>query len=297
MVGRHLEDGQTYRQIGAEMGVSTRTVGKWVKRYRAEGIDGLRDRSSRPHRSPQKTPEWVRQDIVALRRSGLGGDVIARQLDLSQATVSRELRQHKLSRAASLRPHEPIVRYERETPGSLVHLDVKKIPRFIEPGPFRDPYQPLRAKKARQGFAHVFAAVDDHSRVAVADLLPNERGESAVAFLETTVRWFRDRGVIVSEVMTDNGPCFKSRRFLDACARLAVTPIRTRPYRPQTNGKVERFNRTLSQEWVYAREYASSAERDQLLPAFLAYYNDQRPHRGIHGAAPISRLGESGTMS
>jgi transposase InsO family protein len=297
MVRRHLEEGQPYRRIGIEMGVSVRTVGNWVRRYREAGIAGLQDRSSRPHRSPRCLPAVLRERIVTMRRTGLGGDVIARQLGMSQTTVSRELRRQKLSRASALQEAVPIVRYERATPGSLVHLDVKKIPRFVEPGPYADPYRAERPKKARQGFACVFAAVDDHSRVAMADILPDERATSASAFLEATVAWFRERGVMVEEVLTDNGPCFKARHFRATCQRLGVIPRRTRRYRPQTNGKVERFNRTLSQEWVYAREYPSSADRDQLLPTFLTYDNEHRPHRGIHGAVPISRLTAGGTTS
>lgn len=294
MIERRLQRHQSFQKIATDMGVSAQTVGKWVRRYQQEGAPGLQNRSSRPSRIPRQTPEATVAEILRLRRVRCCTAAIVTTVGVSPATVSRVLRRHKLHRRAALEG-AAVVRYERETPGALVHLDVKKVPRFTEPGPFRNPYDPIRPKKGRLGFAFVFAAVDDHSRVAFAQILPNEQTASAITFLEAAVAWYRQQGVVVTAVMTDNGPCFKATRFTQACQQLGIRQTRTRPWRPQTNGKVERFNRTLSQEWVYAREYPSSADRDRVLPAFLTYYNEDRPHRGIGGAVPISRLGLTAT--
>jgi transposase InsO family protein len=279
--------------VAETMGVCAKTVRKWVARFEAEGVAGLQDRSSRPHSLHQPTPARTQEAIVALRRQRLTGQQIARDLCVSPATVSRVLRRHGLSRITDLEPPEPVRRYERETPGELIPIDIKKLGRFERTG-HRITGDRTRQSSGRGiGWEYLHLAVDDHSRLAYSEIRPCEKRGSCLAFLFNALRFFQSHGVTVERVLTDNGPAFKSRRYAQALRRLGIRHKRTRPYTPKTNGKVERFVQTSLREWAYARAYDTSDQRRDALPAFLFRYNWQRPHMRIKAQTPISRLGLS----
>ena len=261
-----------------------------MARFVAEGPAGLEDRSSRPRRLREPTkPETVEQ-IIALRRQRFTGQQIAGQTGVSPATVSRILRAAKLSRAKDLEPAEPVVRYEREHPGELIHLDIKKLGRFEAEGHrVTKDRQAGRSRGAGWEFVHV--CIDDASRLAFSQILPDEKKESAVPFLKAAVAYYASLGVTVARVMTDNGACYKSHDFRKACADLGLKHIRTKPYTPKTNGKAERFIQTALREWAYACAYPTSDRRAAELPVWLHRYNWHRPHGGIKSQTPISRLG------
>jgi len=267
-------------------GISVRTAYKWLARARA---GELHDRSSRPHRSPRATPEPWRALILELRRCRLTGAQIAHRLKLRRSTVARVLRRAGLARLRSLAPPEPVVRYEHQRPGDLLHLDVKKLGRFRRPG--------HRIHGDRQrcspdvGWEFVHIAIDDYSRVAYVEVLPNELGITTAAFLQRALAWFRRRGIRVRRILSDNGSPYVSKVFRADCAAQHVRHLRTRPYRPQTNGKAERFIQTLLREWAYVRPYPTSGRRRGALPGWLRHYNFHRPHGSLHGLPPISRLG------
>jgi len=267
-------------------GISVRTAYKWLARARA---GELHDRSSRPHRSPRATPEPWRALILELRRCRLTGAQIAHRLKLRRSTVARVLRRAGLARLLSLAPPEPVVRYEHQRPGDLLHLDVKKLGRFRRPG--------HRIHGDRQrcspdvGWEFVHIAIDDYSRVAYVEVLPNELGITTAAFLQRALAWFRRRGIRVRRILSDNGSPYVSKVFRADCAAQHVRHLRTRPYRPQTNGKAERFIQTLLREWAYVRPYPTSGRRRGALPGWLRHYNFHRPHGSLHGLPPISRLG------
>jgi len=267
-------------------GISVRTAYKWLARARA---GELHDRSSRPHRSPRATPEPWRALILELRRCRLTGAQIAHRLKLRRSTVARVQRRAGLARLRSLAPPEPVVRYEHQRPGDLLHLDVKKLGRFRRPG--------HRIHGDRQrcspdvGWEFVHIAIDDYSRVAYVEVLPNELGITTAAFLQRALAWFRRRGIRVRRILSDNGSPYVSKVFRADCAAQHVRHLRTRPYRPQTNGKAERFIQTLLREWAYVRPYPTSGRRRGALPGWLRHYNFHRPHGSLHGLPPISRLG------
>jgi len=267
-------------------GISVRTAYKWLARARA---GELHDRSSRPHRSPRATPEPWRALILELRRCRLTGAQIAHRLKLRRSTVARVLRRAGLARLLSLAPPEPVVRYEHQRPGDLLHLDVKKLGRFRRPG--------HRIHGDRQrcspdvGWEFVHIAIDDYSRVAYVEVLPNELGITTAAFLQRALAWFRRRGIRVRRILSDNGSPYVSKVFRADCAAQHVRHLRTRPYRPQTNGKAERFIQTLLREWAYVRPYPTSGRRRGALPGWLRHYNFHRPHGSLDGLPPISRLG------
>jgi len=267
-------------------GISVRTAYKWLARARA---GELHDRSSRPHRSPRATPEPWRALILELRRCRLTGAQIAHRLKLRRSTVARVQRRAGLARLLSLAPPEPVVRYEHQRPGDLLHLDVKKLGRFRRPG--------HRIHGDRQrcspdvGWEFVHIAIDDYSRVAYVEVLPNELGITTAAFLQRALAWFRRRGIRVRRILSDNGSPYVSKVFRADCAAQHVRHLRTRPYRPQTNGKAERFIQTLLREWAYVRPYPTSGRRRGALPGWLRHYNFHRPHGSLHGLPPISRLG------
>jgi transposase InsO family protein len=290
---RRIQSGQTPAAAANAVGVCPRTARKWFARYRELGPAGLADRSSRPHRLHRPTPQPIVERIIALRRQRMTGKQIAATVAVSPATVSRILKRHGLSRLANIEPHKPIRRYERAAPGELVHLDIKKLGRFWKTG-FRITGR-VTGHKCSDGAGYEFAhvAIDDHSRIARIDIMPDEKKESAVICLERTVAYFKALGVTIDRVMTDNGSCYRSSAFAKACASLAIRHIMTKPYTPQTNGKAERFIQTALREWAYATAFQTSQQRRCALPSWLHRYNWHRPHASLASKPPISRLGLS----
>ena len=291
LVRRVLVMGQAARAVAMDLGVNVKTVNKWCARFQAEGAAGLLDRSSRPHRLRQPTPEAIVEQIAARRRQRWTGDQIAQQVGVSPATVSRVLRRLGLSRLKDLAPAVPIRRYERASPGELIHLDIKKLGRFEQIGHRITGARAARSRGAGWEFVHV--GLDDASRIAFVQVLPDERKESAVAFLQAALAYFASLGVSVLRVMTDNGSCYRAEAFAKTCRRLGLKHLRTRPYTPRTNGKAERFIQSALREWAYARPYPTSDHRTAELPAWLHRYNWHRPHGGIRSQTPISQLGLS----
>jgi transposase InsO family protein len=282
------QEGWTVGEAAAAAGVSPRTVYKWLERFEAEGLPGLVDRSSRPKRSPTAVPRAWQELILQLRRNRMTGAAIAARLKIPKATVARVLKRHGLERLKMLDPPVPVRRYERSRPGELVHLDVKKLGRVKGIG---HRISGTRDHKNRGiGWEFVHVCVDDYTRLAYVEVLDDEKGVTAVAFLHRAVAWFAERGVTVERVMTDNGSGYVSKDFRAAVAEIRARHIRTRPYTPRTNGKAERFIQTMLREWAYGRPFQSSYRRRAALPAWLRRYNERRPHAGIGGAAPVTRL-------
>jgi transposase InsO family protein len=290
LVRRVLEEGQAPKAVATAFGVDVKTVYKWVERFQAEGPRGLEDRSSRPRRLRDPTPPETVERIIALRRERRTGEQIAREVGVSASTVSRILRGAKLSRAKDLEPAAPVIRYERAAPGELIHLDIKKLGRFEAEG-HRVTGDRQAGRSRGAGWEYVHVCIDDASRLAFSQILPDEKKESAVAFLRAAAAYYASLGVAVTRVMTDNGSCYRSRAFRKACADLGLKHVRTRPYTPKTNGKAERFIQTALREWAYAQAYPTSAHRAAELPLWLHRYNWHRPHGGIKSQTPISRLG------
>ena len=285
-----LERGERPEDVACAVGVSLRTVYKWRKRYREEGLAGLQDRASRPLHSPMRTPLAAEGEVIRLRRERRTMDRIAAETGISRATVGRILARHGLNRWRDLDLSEPVVRYERDAPGELLHIDMKKLGRFARTG-HRITGDPQQGKSRGAGWEFVHVCVDDHSRLGFSQVLASERKEDAVAFLRAAVAWYRRLGIRVERVMTDNGSCYRSRAFARACTALGLKHIRTRPYSPKTNGKAERFIQSCLREWAYARAYQTSAQRKAELPYWLHHYNWHRPHAGINRKTPISRSG------
>jgi transposase InsO family protein len=294
-IARQVLSGQTPKAVAQAAGVCPRTVHKWVGRYSREGAAGLNDRSSRPHRLRRPTLQAVVAEVEALRRRRHTGKQIAAELRLSPATVSRILKRLGLNRIAALEPAEPVRRYEREKPGEMIHIDIKKLGRFNRVGHRitgdRQGQSNQRQDGTAPGWEFVHVAIDDHSRIAFAKVMVSERKNSAVAFLKAAIAYYESLGITVQRVMTDNGSCYKSFAFRAACTRLGLKHVRTRPYTPKTNGKAERFIQTSLREWAYAQAYRNSAERKTVPPSWLHRYNWHRPHAGIGDKVPISRLG------
>lgn len=288
LVRRVIEEGHPMRVVGREMGVSRRTVWKWVKRFRREGRAGLRDRSSRPHASPRRLHSKLIRRIERLRRRRWTGLEIAGALDLAVSTVSLWLRRLGLGRLRDLEPKPVVVRYQRQRPGELLHLDTKKLGRIQGVGHRIHGDRRRRARGVGWEFLHV--CVDDATRLAYAEVLPDEKAATAAAFMQRALAWFRSLDVMVERVMTDNGGCYRSKLFNRLLDASGIRHIYTRPYRPQTNGKAERFIRTAKNEWAYRRAYRSSEARTVMLPAFLSRYNTRRRHRGIGNLTPQARL-------
>jgi len=283
-------EGQTANAVATAFGVTIKTVGKWVARFRAEGVEGLADRSSRPHRLYRPTPAAIIETVEALRRQRWTGKQIAAEVSVSPATVSRILRRLGLNRIAALEPAEPVRRYEREHPGELIHIDIKKLGRFAHVGHRITGDRTGHDKSRGIGWEFVHVCIDDASRLAFSRILPDERKESAVAFLKAAVADYASLGVKVARVMTDNGSCYRSKAFRDTCRDLGLRHIRTKPYTPKTNGKAERFIQTALREWAYAQAYPNSQRRAEELPFWLHRYNWHRPHGGLKSKPPISRL-------
>ena len=290
---RQVESGQTPETAARSAGVCPRTVRKWLARFRAEGVAGLQDRSSRPHRLHRPTPTTTVARIEVLRRQRFTGQQIARDLGVSAATVSRVLCRLGLNRIAALEPAEPVRRYERERPGELIHIDIKKLARFERAGHRITGDRTGQSKGRGIGWEYLHLVVDDHSRLAYSEILPDEKCGSCLRFLFNALRFFRRYGIAVERVMTDNGPAFKSRRYAKALRLLGIKHRRTRPYTPKTNGKAERFVQTSLREWAYAKAYETSDQRRDELGAFLFRYNWHRPHMSLGAKPPVSRLGLS----
>lgn len=286
-----LTQGLAVSQAAAAHNVSVPTARKWTGRYLSEGEAGLADRSSRPKRSPRAIAARTALAIVELRRRRLVQGCIAASLGVSKSTVSRVLARAGLSRLADLQPSEPAVRYEHEHPGELLHIDTKKLGRIERPG--HRVTGDRRDSVEGAGWEFLFVAVDDHARIGCTELYADETKDSAVHFLGNTVAYFASLGVRVQRVLTDNGSAFRSKPFAKACERLGIKHSFTRAYRPQTNGKAERFIQSALREWAYASVYQHSTERATMLERWIHHYNWHRPHQGIGGLAPISRLAQS----
>lgn len=282
--------GMSVTRAAEAAGVSRRTAFKWKRRFREAGEAALVDRSSRPRRMPRQThPDRV-EEILRLRRRRNSGPQISARVGLSSATVARILARNGLSRLKNLDPKPPIVRYQRDRPGELIHVDIKKLGRIGRVGHRIHGDYSIKSRGVGWEFVHV--AIDDASRLAYAEVLPNERSPSSTAFLRRSIAWFQRLGVTVESVMSDNGSCYVSHRFQATCQKLNLRHLRTRPYRPRTNGKAERFIQTLLREWAYKRPYSSSVQRTDRLPRYLNHYNLRRPHAALHKRTPAQRLGE-----
>ena len=289
MVQRVRAAGWRVADAAAAAGVSQRTAYTWLARYRDGGEPALHDRSSAPARSPSQLPEGVVATIERLRRQRWSGPRIARALSRPGSTVGSVLRRLGLGRLSALEPPPPVVRYERAAAGELLHLDSKKLGRIDGLGHRITGDRRHRAR--RVGWEYLHVAIDDASRLAYTELLPDERGTSCAGFLDRAAAWFATLGVRIERVMTDNAFAYtKSAAFQAAIADLGARHLTTRPYRPRTNGKAERFIQTALREWLYGKPYASSAERANDMPAWLHWYNHHRPHAGIRAATPASRL-------
>ncbi len=305
-----VESGWTYAAAAKMFMVSPRTAAKWARRYRAEGPAGMADRSSRPHHSPTRTPQAVVKQIVTLRwRHRLGPVQIAGRLGLPASTVHAVLVRARINRLWRIDrvTGEPLRRYEHDHPGSLIHVDVTKFGNIPDGGGWRyvgkaqgdrnrsatvartgAPRSATRGPLVGRAFVHT--VIDDHSRLAYAEIHADETTATAIGVLQRAVAWLADRGVTVQRVLSDNGSAYRSHAWAQACDQLGIRPKRTRPYRPQTNGKIERFHRTLGDGWAYARFYASETERRAALPGWLHFYNHHRLHSAIGNQPPINRL-------
>lgn len=298
LVIQRLEAGWTQSQAADAGGVSRSTIAKWAKRFREEGLAGLADRSSRPHHSPRMVTAAVVAEVCRLRRElSAGPHRIAWELGLAASTVYGVLKRAGLNLLAALdRTTREVIRYERERPGELVHLDVKKLGRVPDGGGkrFAKGFSENGAgysAPGQRGHDYLHVAIDDHSRFAYVEILPDERGETTVGFLRRMTKVFAAQGLDVQRLLTDNGSNYRSRVFAKAASDLGIGHRWTRPYRPQTNGKAEAFIKTLQREWAYQRPYSSNQDRfDSLLP-FVHRYNHHRPHTGIGNNPPAARLG------
>jgi len=304
MVRRVLEEGIALAEAAEAAGVSARTAGKWVRRYGAEGEAGLLDRSSAPRTVHNATsPERV-EAIAALRRLRLTGPEIAELLEMATSTVSAVLKRIGLGKLSRLGPEAPIRRYEKSRPGELIHIDVKKLGRI---GPHGAGHRMLGRGWAREGRTRtdaegvrrlqtgwecVHVCVDDATRLAYVEVLPDEKKATVIGFLKRAVGFYRSHGIVVQRLMTDNGSAYRSAAHALACRAMGIKHIRTRPYRPQTNGKAERFIRTMLREWAYAAVYGSSPERAAALSGWVERYNFRRRHGALGHRPPIARLRE-----
>jgi len=288
LVRRMLDGGLRPEEAAQASGVSVRTAYKWLRRFRTEGLAGLEDRSSRPQSCPHALPPFVLAQVIEQRRSRQTYRQISQQCGVGRSTIGRWLKRAGLNRLALLEPALPVVRYEHPEPGDMLHLDIKKLGRFHRPGHRITGDRTQNSSGAGWEFVHV--ALDDHSRFACADIQPDESGRSACRALLSALRYYRQFGISFRRVLTDNGACYKSRRFARLCRRLGLRHLRTKPYTPQTNGKAERFIQTALREWAYARSYDSSEQRAQHLPLWLHHYNWHRPHASLQYQPPISRI-------
>jgi transposase InsO family protein len=302
LVRRIEEENWSLVAAASAAGISERSAAKWRARWRAEGETGLLDRSSAPRRRPTQLAADRLVAIEALRRLRMTAAEIAEVLEMALSTVSRWLRRIGLGKRSRLEPPEPPNRYERKRPGELIHVDIKKLGRILVPGHRVTGNRRQHARRTRVGnqgrllgtagweFVHV--CVDDATRLAYVEVLPDEKGATAAAFLRRAVRWFKGMGVTVERVLSDNGSCYRSAVHAEACRELGMRHLFTRPYRPRTNGKAERFIQTLTNRWAYGAVYGSSAERTAALPGWLTHYNFTRRHGSLGHKAPAARLTE-----
>lgn len=300
LVRRIEEEGWSLMAAAEAAGISERSARKWLGRWRAEGDAGLLDRSSAPKRVPSRLPTDRLEAIEALRRLRMTAAEIAEVLDLALSTVSRWLARIGLGKRSRLEPPEPPNRYERKRPGELIHVDVKKLGRIHRAGHrvtgTRRERAPRRQEGARRvgtvGWEFVHVCVDDATRLAYVEVLADEKGATAAGFLRRAVAWFKGMGVQVERVLSDNGSCYRSAVHAEACTELGMRHLFTRPYRPRTNGKAERFIQTLTNRWAYGAIYGSSAERTAALPGWLDHYNFRRRHGSLGHRPPAARLAE-----
>ena len=291
---RRVANGETTVAVAAAYGVCQKTVRKWVARFEREGAAGLWDRCSRPHRLRSPTAPAQAEQVLVLRRQRWRMKRIGHELSLSLATVSRLLKRAGLSRLSALEPPIPVRRYEYSAPGELLHFDTKKLGRFHRVGSRITGTHQKRSPGAGFEVAHI--CIDDHSRLAYAEVLPNERKETTAAFLNRAFDHFKTLGIAVVRIMTDNGSSYRSHLIADLCRSRRLRHIFTRPYTPRTNGKAERFIQTALREWAYAKPYQHCAQRAAALRDWLHLYNYHRPHLGIGGRSPISRLPEDNLL-
>jgi transposase InsO family protein len=271
----------------AAAGIAVRTAYKWLARHRQGGTAALADRSSVPHRQPRRTSGAIISAIVAARHQRLTAWAIAVRLQVPRSTVALILARCGLNKLTALEPAAPVTRYEWARPGELVHVDIKPLGRIVRPGKRVDP---THRHSVGAGWEYVHVAVDDYSRAAYAEVLPTQTGAAAAAFLRRTIAWFARRGVVVHRVLTDNGAGYCSHRFQDCARRVGIRVIRTRPYRPQTNGKAERFIQTLVRGWAYSARYTTSWRRTRALRPWLRHYNLERPHSALGYQPPCVRF-------
>jgi transposase InsO family protein len=297
LVERVLVYGWSPAQTAEAVGVSRATVYKWITRFRGEGQAGLADRSCRPHRTPRALPPvFVDKILSERRRLRLGPHQLGPRLGLARSTTYGVLRRHGLSRLSDLdRTTREFIRYQKDRPGELLHLDTKKLARIPEGGGHRyrgrTPAVMAEQRRQKTGYEFVHVAVDDASRAAYVEVLPNEKGATTAGFLERACTSFAARGVRIEAILTDRAFCYtQSLDFKRVLESLGIRHRTTRPYRPQTNGKAERFIRTLLQEWAYAELYLSNEARQDLLPTWLIYYNQERPHTALNGTSPLTFL-------
>lgn len=297
MVACVVDRGWTVEATAERFQVDAKTVRKWRDRFLAEGDSGLFDRSSRPHRSPNRTPRRVRRRIVHLRRTRRwGADRIGYETAVAASTVHKILQQAgigRLDRGDRATSREPVVRYQWDEPGDLIHVDIKKIAAIPPHGGWRTRGRGYQGEQARNraghiGYRYIHSAVDDRSRLVYSEVLDDEKAVTAAGFWVRATAWFIARGVNPKRVLTDNGACYKSGLWHRACATTGTTVKKTRPRRPQTNGKVERFHRILLEEWAYIRHWNSETERHNAYPRFIHFYNHHRPHGSLHWATPAS---------
>lgn len=285
---QRLEQGERVASVAAALTLSTTTIRRWWRRYQAEGESGLVDRSSRPHRSPRRLSRTRRRQIARRRRQRQSSLQIAAALRLPLSTVVHVQRQLGLARLARLTPKPPVRRYQRRVPGALIHLDIKKLGRIGRVG--HRIHGDRRTRVRGIGWEYLHVAIDDATRLAYAAIFPDETGVSAAAFLRQAARWFAQHGIRWRALMTDNGGSYRSHRFQEARRQLTIRHVWTRPYRPQTNGKAERFIRTALTEWAYGAAYHSSRQRAGQLTDWLRYYNSERPHTALGFRTPAQRL-------
>ncbi|WP_031031296.1 IS481 family transposase [Streptomyces sp. NRRL WC-3725] len=289
-----VDDGWPLRRAADRFQVSHTTAARWASRYRQLGEAGMRDRSSRPHHSPRQTPAAVERQVVRLRREHRIGPVrLAARAGVAASTAHRILVRHGLPALAATdrATGEPVRRYERARPGELIHIDVKKLGRIPDGGGHRTQGRAEgRRNRTGAGYAYLHTALDDHTRLAYTEDLPDETAATCAGFLRRATAWFATHGITIERVLTDNAWAYTKNTWRDTCHELGISPRWTRPWRPQTNGKVERFHRTLLDEWAYIRPYTSDAERQAAFPDWLHWYNYHRPHTGISGHPPASRV-------
>ena len=291
-----VASGQALKAAAESFHVTPKTAAKWVARYRTFGSAGLLDRSSRPLHSPRATSSSLASRVVELRRQHTPAYQIARHTGLSPATVSRILRRVRLSRWRDLEPSPPVQRYEHPNPGDLLHLDIKGLTRYQEVLLRADGRRRGPRRRQPVGSQALHVAIDDHSRLAFTQLRSDQQATNAIDFLQQAIAFYATHGIRIRALLTDNGSCYRSRHFRHACQSLGLQHRFTRPYTPRTNGKAERFIQTLMREWVYAKHWKDSDERDLHLKPWMDYYNYLRPHGSLNYQPPISRS-DSGTTS